>query len=313
VAAESLPDTHGHAKGEHPPYASERPIPYTARMLFLWFAHAARRGYPRHMMVTDHLNYVAPDDPAAVATFREALRLAKAGDVRGAAALAGVSERHAQDVAAGLAAGMRFAVGCEVDDDPRTMPGALDVVKAMQPDGIVRSVHFLTIDHPHHGPKWAWPFDNPEFAATFDLVGADAAWAQYVPALLSAVAEWPGCIVGHFYVPAKFGHWPAPQTLDAYEDALVDACRTHGSAIELNTRFLYRCDDESAAERYREAHRRLLRKAKAAGVGVAIGSDAHSPADQGRAFDIAIRLLADAKIDAAAFPGDGSLFLLPIA
>jgi len=61
----AIPDTHGHAKGEHKPYAEERPLPLTARMLFLWFYHACRRGYPRFLMVADHMNYLTFEDPAA--------------------------------------------------------------------------------------------------------------------------------------------------------------------------------------------------------------------------------------------------------
>ena len=81
----ALPDIHGHAKGEHKPFAEERPIPYTARMLFLWFFHACRRGSPRFLMVADHMNYLTFEDPAAVNLVRRALKLAAAGDLYGAA------------------------------------------------------------------------------------------------------------------------------------------------------------------------------------------------------------------------------------
>ena len=61
----AVPDIHGHAKGEHKIFIDERPIPYTARMLFLWFYHACRRGAPRFLMVADHVNYLTFEDPAA--------------------------------------------------------------------------------------------------------------------------------------------------------------------------------------------------------------------------------------------------------
>ena len=86
----AIPDTHGHAKGEHKPYAEERPLPLTARMLFLWFFHACRRGYPRFLMVADHMNYLTFEDPAAVNLVRRALKLAQAGDLYGAAETANV-------------------------------------------------------------------------------------------------------------------------------------------------------------------------------------------------------------------------------
>jgi histidinol phosphatase-like PHP family hydrolase len=50
-------------------------------------------------------------------------------------------------------------------------------------------------------------------------------------------------------------------------------------------------------EDYLTAHRRLLRKARAAGVRVVLGSDAHAPADQGRAFDVALALLDECGIE----------------
>ena len=81
---------HGHAKGEHRPFTEERPIAYSARMLFLWFFHACRRMSPRFLMVADHANYFTFEDPGAVATVRRALKLAQAGDLLGAAETAGV-------------------------------------------------------------------------------------------------------------------------------------------------------------------------------------------------------------------------------
>lgn len=85
----AIPDVHGHAKGEHRPYTEERPIAYSARMLFLWFYHACRRASPRFLMVADHANYLTFEDPGAVNTVRRALKLAEAGDLLGAAETAG--------------------------------------------------------------------------------------------------------------------------------------------------------------------------------------------------------------------------------
>jgi hypothetical protein len=167
----AIPDIHGHAKGEHKPYAEERPLPLTARMLFLWFYHACRRGYPRFMMVSDHMNSLTFEDPASVNLVRRALKLAQAGDLYGAAETANVDVGHAQVVSEGLRRGMRYSIGAEVDNDPRARPDAQNIVEAMRPDGLIRSVHFIPIEHPVHGPNWNWPFDNPEFASLYDHVG----------------------------------------------------------------------------------------------------------------------------------------------
>lgn len=305
----ALPDIHGHAKGEHKPFAEERPIPYTARMLFLWFFHACRRNSPRFVMVADHMNYLTFEDPAAVNLVRRALKLAQAGDLYGAAETAGVELGHAAVVSEGLRRGMRYSIGAEIDNDPRCRPDAQNIVDAMKPDGMIRSVHFLPITHPTHGENWMWPFDNPEFKDLYDVVGLDNVWEIYMSTLLDAIDKLPGHIVGHFYVPAKFGHWPADDVLEGYEDRFLAACAERNMAIEVNSRYFYKyfLDDEAQRSKYRAVHLRLLRKAKERGVMVAVGSDAHSPKDQGAAFDIVLALLDEAEINEIAFPLGGRL------
>ena len=305
----AIPDIHGHAKGEHKPYTEERPLPLTARMLFLWFYHACRRGFPRFMMVTDHMNYLTFEDPAAVNLVRRALKLAQAGDLYGAAETAGVDVGHAQVVSEGLRRGMRYSIGAEVDNDPRCRPDAQNIVDAMRPDGMIRSVHFLTIEHPVHGPNWSWPFDNPEFVSLFEHVGVEKTWELYMATLLDAIERLPGQIVGHFYVPAVFGHWPPDAVLEAYEDKMLAACAARGNmAIEFNTRFLYKegCTDEERAK-YLAVNTRLLRKARDLGIGIAIGSDAHSPRDQGGYFGSVLAVLDELEINEIVFPIGGRL------
>ena len=305
----ALPDIHGHAKGEHKPFAEERPIPYTARMLFLWFFHACRRGSPRFVMVADHMNYLTFEDPAAVNLVRRALKLAQAGDLYGAAETAGVELGHAAAVCDGLRKGMRYSIGAEIDNDPRCRPDAQNIVDAMRPDGMIRSIHFLPITHPQHGENWMWAFDNPEFRDLYEVVGTERVWQIYMDTLIEAIDKLPGHIVGHFYVPAKFGHWPEDATLEAYEDRLLAACAERGLAVEINSRFFYKHyagDDEQLA-RYRAAHLRLLRKAGEKGVMIAVGSDAHSPKDQGAGFDEVLALLDEANINEIAFPINGRL------
>jgi HisJ family histidinol phosphate phosphatase len=305
----AVPDIHGHAKGEHKLFVDERPIPYTARMLFLWFFHACRRGAPRFLMVADHINYLTFEDPAAVNLVRRALKLAQAGDLYGAAETAGVDVQHAAVVGEGLRRGMRYSIGAEVDNDPRSRPDAQNIVDAMRPDGIVRSVHFLAIKHPQFGENWMWPFDNPEFRDVYDIVGTEQTWELYMATLLDAIEKLPGHIVGHFYVPAKFGHWPSDDVLEAYEDRLLDACVERGTAVEINSRYYYKhaLDDPAQLEKYSAANLRLLRKAKDKGVLVAVGSDAHSPKDQGRGFSDVLALLDLAEINEIAFPIDGRI------
>jgi HisJ family histidinol phosphate phosphatase len=271
-------------------------------MLFLWFYHACRRASPRFLMVADHANYLTFEDPGAVATVRRALKLAEAGDLIGAAETAGVDTPHAAVVSEGLRRGMRFSIGAEMDNDPRARPDAQNIVDALRPDGIIRSVHFVPIHHPEKGADWPWAFDSEEFSDLYESISTETLWELYTAKLFDDLEKLPTHIAGHFYVPATLGRWPNQKTLEQYEDRLLDICHQQGIAVEINTRFLYRDHPEDRKKKYVEANARLIRKAKARGVGLAIGSDAHSPKDQGNAFDVILGLLDDAHINELVFP-----------
>jgi HisJ family histidinol phosphate phosphatase len=258
-------------------------------------------------MVADHANYLTFEDPGAVNTVRRALKLAQAGDLLGAAETAGVDLPHAALVSEGLRRGMRFSIGAEIDNDPRARPDAQNIIDAMRPDGIIRSVHFVPIQHPEKGADWLWPFDNEEFSALHEVVGTETLWDLYIAKLLEDLERLPTHVVGHFYVPATFGRWPAQKRLEEYEDGMLDVAHRRGLAVEINTRFLYRDHPEERKKKYLEANARLARKAKARGVGIAVGSDAHSPKDQGNAFDVILKLLDDARINEVVFPVAGRL------
>ena len=258
-------------------------------------------------MVADHINYLTFEDPGAVNTVRRALKLAHAGDLYGAAETAGVDVAHAAVVSEGLRRGMRFSIGAEVDNDPRARPDAQNIVDAMRPDGIIRSVHFLNVEHPEKGADWSWPFGKAEFASMFEHVGVAKTWQLYMARLLEDVEKLPGHIVGQFYGPAQFGHWPAADKLEKYEDQIVAAAHARGMAIEIYTRFLYRDHTDEEKTRFFEANKRLAKKAKAAGVPIAIGSGAHSPRDQGGAFERVLALLDALSINEIVFPVGGLL------
>ena len=303
----AIPDIHGHAKGEHKPYAEERPLPLTARMLFLWFYHACRRGYPRFMMVTDHMNSLTFEDPASVNLVRRALKLAQAGDLYGAAETANVDVGHAQVVSEGLRRGMRYSIGAEVDNDPRARPDAQNIVEAMRPDGLIRSVHFLPIEHPVHGPNWNWPFDNPSSPRSTITWApkkrGNSTWAccstpsSGCPVTSSATSTCPrSSVIGPIRRPSRVtktrcSSWPS-----------VRAWRSSSTPV-----FSTAIIPKKKKARYLDANRRLLRKAKERGVGIAIGSDAHSPRDQGNSFETVLGVLDELEINELVFPIGGRL------
>ena len=286
-------DVHGHAKGEHVAFAQERPIPYTARAIFSWFYRGACNGQLRALVLTDHSNLATPQDPEAIATARRGLSLASAGDVAGAAHTANVSVEVASTVSQAMRGGLRCLIGIEADNDPRDAETAADILAQWRPECVVRSVHFLEFEHPEGG-RWLWPFDNPEFSEFYACYGTRAAWRCYVETLLREIEARRTDVVGHFYVPAKFGHWPPHRELEEHEDRVIDACARRSLAIEFNTRALYRGIAEKRAT-YLGHYRRLLQKAARAGVPVALGSDSHSPADQANSFDLAMNVVAQVR------------------
>ncbi len=258
-------------------------------------------------MAADHVNYLTFEDPGAVNTVRRALKLAEAGDLHGAAEAAGVNPGHASVVSEALRRGMRFSLGAEVDNDPRARPDAQNIIDAMRPDGIIRCVSFLTIEHPEKGSDFSWSFDDEEFASLHESFGTERLWEQYVAKLLDDLEKLPSHVAGNFYMPARLGGWPAPERLEEYEDRLLAVCHARKLAVEINTRFLYRETSDEHKKAFLDANARLARKAQALGVGIAIGSDAHSPKDQGNHFDIVLRMLDEAEINELVFPVGGRL------
>lgn len=285
-------DVHGHAKGEHVAFARERPIPYKARSIFSWFYRAAHAGRVRTLVLTDHSNLATAQDPGAIATARQALALAADGNASGAALAAGVPIEEASTVSRAMRGGLRCLIGVEADNDPRDARSAREILSQWSPACVIRSVHFLDLEHPDGG-RWHWPFDNPEFSSFYDRYTARTVWRCYVETLLREIGERRTDVVGHFYVPAKFGHWPPLRELEEHEDRLIDACARGSLAIEFNTRALYRGPAENR-EPYLANYRRLLRKSARAGVPVALGSDAHCPADQTNGFELAMDVIAQA-------------------
>src|ERR1700721_1610306 len=88
---------------------------------------------------------------------------------------------------------------------------------------------------------------------------------------------------------------------------MPDLAERQGMAVEFNTRFLYRDHSDEEKARYLDANRRLLRKAKERGIGIAVGSDAHSPRDQGNSFETVLGVLDELEINELVFPIGGRL------
>ncbi len=234
---------------------------------------------------------------------RRALKLAQAGDLYGAAETANVDVAHAAVVSEGLRRGMRYSIGAEVDNDPRSRPDAQNIVDAMRPDAIIRSVHFIN-DHASGARR--------ELAVAVRQSGVPRSVRRRrhrADAGSCTSTRWstrsngcPDTSSGTSSSPRCSAIGPTTRSSSEYEDRVLAAAEARGMAVEFNTRFFYRDHSDEEKDRYLDANKRFLRKAKERGVQIAIGSDAHSPKDQGGAFEVVLHVLDQLDINEIVFP-----------
>lgn len=170
---------------------------------------------------------------------------------------------------------MPVRLGIEAD----YFPGAEDAIRrvlSLAPfDYVVGSVHWI-------GP-WG-----------FDLLGVDRLWAghdvdtayrDYFALLGQAARSGLFDIMAHPDLIKVMGHRPSPALdLDGLYQATADAFAAGGVAVEVSTAGLRK----PVGELYPALT--LLRACHARGVPLSLGSDAHTPDDVGRDFDLAVEL-----------------------
>ena len=145
-------------------------------------------------------------------------------------------------------------------------------------DYLIGSVHYVSD---------SWAVDNPHQVSEWSRRDAWEVWSAYFERLSRAAAM--GCfqVLGHADLPKKFGHRPNQDCSPLYE-ALLDAARQHGCAVELNTGGLRK----DCREIY--PNRELLKLAFRRGVPITFGSDAHAPEEVGMGFREAVELAREA-------------------
>lgn len=142
------------------------------------------------------------------------------------------------------------------------------------------SVHFVD----------AWGLDDPAKKERWDEPGMpDKTWERYFHVWCEAATtkDFPFQIMSHPDLVKKFGYYPTFNPSELY-DMAVDAIRTSGRMIELNTsgRY-YACQEMFPTPE-------LLKRFCRAGVPCSIGTDAHTPANVARSLDEGLQLLYDA-------------------
>lgn len=158
------------------------------------------------------------------------------------------------------------------------LPGQEDWIRemaAMHPwDYFIGSVHYVSE---------SWDIDNPAKLSEWKKRDAWEVWSVYFDWLTRAAESGLFEIIGHADLPKKFGIYPQNDCTPLFE-RFLNAAAEKGVAIELNTaglrkdcREIYPCPQ-------------LVQMARAKGVAITFGSDAHAPGEVGMNFTEAMQL-----------------------
>jgi histidinol-phosphatase (PHP family) len=139
-----------------------------------------------------------------------------------------------------------------------------DRVVGAEVDYLIGSVHFID----------EWGFDNPEFIGQYEHEEIDVIWRRYFEQVEAMAKSNLFDIVGHFDLIKVFKFMPEGDIVSLASGAL-DAIAAAGMTMEINVAG-YR---KPVAEAYPSAA--LLKAARARGIPVTFGSDAHAPSQIG--------------------------------
>ncbi len=170
--------------------------------------------------------------------------------------------------------GLVIKLALEVD----YMPGQEDWIRelaGMHPwDYFIGSVHYVSN---------SWDIDNPEKLSEWKKRDPYEVWSAYFELLTRAADSGLFEIIGHADLPKKFGIYPERDCTLLFERFLQTALRKN-VAIELNTAGLRK----DCKEIYPSP--KILNMARAKGVLITFGSDAHAPGEVGMNFAEAVEL-----------------------
>jgi histidinol-phosphatase (PHP family) len=192
--------------------------------------------------------------------------------------LAGMVQRYWQDHVSGSvadyvrlveeakAAGLPVMLGIEMD----WLHGREEALRSfLAPhdwDIVLGSVHYIG----------SWGIDDDAFIDQWEQRDVADAWAQY-GALMKELAESGlADALTHPDVVKKFGHRPTDET--PLHDLILAGAAVNGTAVELNSNGLRRCGEIFPALP-------LVERARALGLPITLGSDAHVPGLVGSQFD----------------------------
>ena len=137
-------------------------------------------------------------------------------------------------------------------------------------DYLIGSVHYLE----------DWDFDNPKWLGRWADSDVEQVWSHYWKTYAEMAASGLFDILAHPDLVKKFSYRPTGD-LARYYEPVIEVIAESGKAIELNTAGWHK----PCAEAYPEPE--FLRLACSVGIPLVISSDAHSPEEVGRDFDLA--------------------------
>lgn len=141
-------------------------------------------------------------------------------------------------------------------------------------DYIIGSVHYLG----------EWGFDNPVFVHKYEERNVDEVYEQYYDHIKRSAASKLFDIIGHCDLVKKFGHRPSKNMEEVLRE-VFKVVKSADMAVEINTSGLRK----PVKEVY--PNEQILKIVHEYRIPLALGSDAHSPNDVGKDFDIAKELI----------------------
>ena len=168
--------------------------------------------------------------------------------------------------------GVKFAI--EGDFYPGTEEWVREFNARNEFDYIIGSVHFLG----------EWGFDNPIFVHTYEERNIDEVYDQYYDHLKRSAASNLFDILGHCDLVKKFGHRPTKNMEEVLRE-VFKVVKSADMAVEINTSGLRKPVKEVYPSE------QILRIVAEYDIPITLGSDAHSPGDVAKDFDVARALV----------------------
>jgi len=176
-----------------------------------------------------------------------------------------------QALAREYAGDLRILVGIEADYIEETLDETAAVLESYPFDYVIGSIHIV-------GERFA--FDHPEMRDRLPEYGLERIFVESLELAERAAASGLFDVIGHLDHAKKLGPRPRDEAaVAAAASAALRAVAAAGMALELNTAGLRKPDGEAYPAPG------LLAEARALGIPLTFGSDAHRPQEVGWAFD----------------------------